>query len=147
MGHVLGATAPESLTAILGSCIGLLLYHPRTQMGWYAHVVLPCAEGRSGPPGKFADTAVKHMITLANEAGISSSLLVAKVMGGSRMFGGKGPIQIGENNAAAIKRHLAKEGISVIGEDLGGTKGRRTTVDLSTGNVLIEVIGQEPYIV
>ncbi len=34
-----------------------------------AHIVLPESAGRDGAPGKFADTAVPHMLELLREQG------------------------------------------------------------------------------
>jgi chemotaxis protein CheD len=82
MGRVAVARAPGLLTSILGSCIGVAMYHPRFQIGAMAHVVLPAAMGANGPPGKFADTAIPRMIEEIEKAGGSRTGLVAKLAGG-----------------------------------------------------------------
>ena len=57
------------MKAILGSCVGVVLYHPVRKTAAMAHIVLPESAGRDGAAGKFADTSISGMITLlANKA-------------------------------------------------------------------------------
>ena len=57
------------------------------------------------------------------------------------MFGADGPLQIGDSNVDAVRAVLAKEGIRIVAEDVGGQKGRRVILDCSTGELLIEIAG------
>lgn len=141
MGQVVLAYKPATLTAVLGSCVGVALYHARRQVGVLAHVVLADSAGRSALPGKFADTAIPYMIDLFAREGIPASNLVAKLAGGACMFGTGGPMQIGDANVEAVLRGLARAGIRVVGKDVGGTKGRRVALNCSDGTLEIENIG------
>jgi chemotaxis protein CheD len=132
----------ESARAVLGSCIGLVLYHPTRKMAAVAHIVLPRGENRPGPPGKFADTAIPHMLAQLRERGVPRSGLVAKIAGGANMFGSGGPIQIGRENQAAVKELLKQLQIPIAGEHLAGAKGRRIKFDTTTGALHIEVAGE-----
>jgi len=80
--------------------------------------------GRSGTPGKFADTAVPKMLNLLKELGAPAHGLTAKFSGGGNMFGGSGPLQIGDANAEAVAQALKNVSIRAAGQDVGGTKGR-----------------------
>jgi chemotaxis protein CheD len=142
MGQIAVENAPALLTSVLGSCVGLALYHPRVKTGALAHIVLPTASGRGALPGKFADTALPHMLTQLSKVGVPRQGLVAKIAGGACMFGVSGPLQIGDNNVEAVKMLLAKENIRIMGEDVGGQKGRRVTFDCATGELLVEVAGK-----
>ncbi len=144
MGQIALGRDSARLRAVLGSCISVALHHLRGRVGTMAHIVLPDSGGRDHAVGKFADTAIPHMIKLLEEAGVNKSGLVAKVAGGARMFGHGGPLQIGEANAEAVRRILAEVGIHIAAEDLGGNSGRRVTLDCSTGNLLVEVVGKPP---
>jgi len=141
MGQALARRAPQQLWAILGSCVAVVLCDPRRQVGALCHVVLPSAAGRSGSPAKFADTSVPHMLQLFREMGVSGDGLVAKIAGGASMFGHAMPMEVGENNVHSIVAALAAAGIRVAGKDVGGNKGRRVTLDCSSGKLLIEVLG------
>ena len=106
MGQAAVAQKPNRLSAVLGSCVGVVLYHPRLHIGALSHVVLPDSNGRSGTAAKFADSAIPHMLTLLEKHGAFPSGMVAKIVGGSCMFGNGGPLQIGEANIKATTHAL-----------------------------------------
>ena len=141
MGQIAVAKAPGSLSSVLGSCVGLVLYHPRLKTGALAHIVLPTACGRGALPGKFADTALPHMLAELSRIGVPRQGLIAKIAGGACMFGVSGPLQIGDNNIEAVQNILAQESIPIVARDVGGQKGRRVTLDCSSGSLLVEIAG------
>ena len=146
MGQIAAEKGAATFTAVLGSCIGTAIYHPRLRAGALAHVVLPESAGKAAPPGKFADTAIPHLIGQLEQLGANRSGLIAKIAGGSCMFGGKGPMKIGDTNAQGVIRALARAGIRIVAKDLGGTKGRRVTFDCSTGDFIVETVGKPPQV-
>lgn len=141
MGQIAVAESPASLTAVLGSCLGVTLYHRRSQQGILAHVVLPNVGRQTASPGKFVDTAIPNMLQWFKQHGIGSSGLIAKLTGGACMFGSGGPMQIGASNAKVAKHAFEAAGVRVAAEDLGGNNGRRITLDCSTGTITVETIG------
>lgn len=136
----------ESAKAVLGSCIGLVLYHETRQAAAVAHIVLPRSQDRGGPPGKFADTAIPHMLQLLTDSGIPRIGLLAKLAGGANMFGSGGPIQIGKENHAAVIEILKGLRIPLVAEHVGGQKGRRMTFNSGTGEMRVDVAGAESII-
>lgn len=145
MGQIAAGPAPQRMRAILGSCIGLALYHPRLKTGALAHIVLPDSAGRTGAPDKFADTAIPEMIRLLAKLGAPAQGLTAKLTGGGNMFSGSGPLQIGDANAVAVATALRSAGIRSGGRDIGGAKGRRVTFDCASGEMTVERAGQPPH--
>ncbi len=142
MGQIAAGQAPQRMKAILGSCVGVALYHAGRRAGAMAHVVLPDSAGRDGAPGKFADAAVPRMLAILREQGIPTSGLTAKLAGGGNMFNGSGPLQIGDANAAAVVAALKKAGIAVAAQDTGGTRGRRVEFDCASGEMVVQCAGQ-----
>jgi chemotaxis protein CheD len=142
MGQIAAGQAPQRMKAILGSCIGVAVYHPGRKTGVMAHVVLPESAGREGAPGKFADTAVPRILAVLREHGLPAHGLSAKLAGGANMFNGSGPLQIGDANAEAVVAALKKAGIPVAGQDVGGTHGRRVEFDCSSGEMIVQLIGR-----
>jgi DNA-binding response OmpR family regulator/chemotaxis receptor (MCP) glutamine deamidase CheD len=118
------------------------LSNPKRGIGVLSHVVLPSADGRSGTPGKFADTAVPYMLQLLREMAPAGDGLVAKIAGGASMFGRSMPLEVGENNVRSIVQALEAANIRIAGRDVGGGKGRRVTLDCSSGALLVEVLGR-----
>jgi len=142
MGQIAVGQAPQRMRAILGSCIGLALYHLGRNTGVIAHIVLPESAGRDGTPGKFADTAVPHMLELLRKQGLPIHGLTAKLAGGANMFNTSGPLQIGDANAEAVATALKKACIRVAGQDVGGTRGRRVDFDCASGEMIVQCAGQ-----
>jgi len=147
MGKIVLATGPGTITTVLGSCVGIAIFHPRTHQGLLAHVVLPSSSGRVATPGKFADTAVPDMLKQLASLGICDSSLIVKIAGGSNMFGlPAGPMQVGESNLAAVEAALAKAKLRIAGRHVGGNKGRRVTLDCQAGSYRVEVVGADVVI-
>ena len=142
MGQIAAGRAPQRMRAILGSCVGLALYHPGCKTGVLAHIVLPESAGRSGAPGKFADAALPHMLAAVKAPGMPLSGWTAKFAGGANMFATSGPLKIGEANVKAVAKALQDAGIRVIGQDVGGTCGRHLEFDCATGEMTIRRAGQ-----
>lgn len=139
-GEVAAACAPTVLvTPALGSCVGVALWDPRSGRGGLAHVMLP-APADSRPGGRvdrFASIAVPHLAGAVAE-GMRGCRPVAKIAGGSAMFGADGSLaRIGERNVAEVKRQLALLRIPVVAEDTGGTHARTMELHTETGLIVV----------
>lgn len=169
MGETALVRPDETARAMVGSCVGLVLYDPRCKLAAVAHIVLPASAERNGAPGKFADTAIPHLLALLDEQGVRQEGVIAKMAGGAQMFGGRpgssqdrdpatndnvfglsadgvGPWQIGEANVHAVTNILAELAIPIQGRSVGGTKGRKLSFCCDSGEMTIEVAGQVPSI-
>ena len=144
MGQIPAADSPVLLRSVLGSCVGVVLYHPRTRVGALAHVVLPNSAGRSGHPGRFADTAIPEALRQMAEHGAVSGGIIARIAGGASMFGGEGSVRIGDANIEAVEKALRQADISVKARHVGEFRGRRITLDCDTGELIVEVVGALP---
>lgn len=142
MGQIAVVSGEQLARSVLGSCIGVALFDVRQAVGAMAHIVLPHSGGRTGPPGKFADTAIPWMLDALRKAGADPKRLGAKITGGANMFTTDGPFQIGKQNADSVRRYLEVAGLRLIGEHLGGTQGRRVTFSPLSGLLEIETVGQ-----
>lgn len=144
MGQAVVAVGEGVIGALLGSCVGVVLFHRRLKLGALAHVVLPSSGGQNTAPGKFADTAIPHLVELLAREGANASGLSAKIAGGASMFGGAGPMQVGEKNILAVTQSLRSAGIPLLAQHVGGNKGRRMTFDVATGDSIVEIAGLAP---
>jgi chemotaxis protein CheD len=149
MGQWAVAAAPAKIRTLLGSCVGVVLYDRVAKLGGLAHVVLPSSRGVIDHPGKYADTAIPAMIDdLDRRLGRKTRLrLIAKLVGGANMFQidpslrDNSVLNIGQQNQGAIEQILANLMIPILARDLGGTSGRRLTLDTASGIVTIKVPG------
>ena len=144
IGQIAIADSSGLLRSVLGSCVGVALYHPRKRVGVLAHVVLPASEGRSGHPGRYANTAIPEALRLMDEHDADPGGVTAKIVGGASMFGNNGPVQIGQANIEAVTEALRRANISIAAQHIGESKGRRITLDCETGDLTVEVVGELP---
>ena len=149
MGETVLVRPDEAARAVVGSCVGLVLYEPRCQLAAVAHIVLPDAADRNAKPGKFADTAIPHLLALLEQEGVRHGGLIAKIAGGAQMFVGSpdGPWQIGEANVRAVTTGLAKLAIPIQGMSVGGNQSRKLSFCCDSGQMTVEITGQEPITV
>ncbi len=144
MGEMSVAAAGEELRTLIGSCIGLVLFDRRQRIGGLAHIVLPSSNGRSDRPGKFADTAIPMLIAEMRKLADGELKLTAKMAGGASMLTTPATRHIGLQNIESCQEQLAELRIPILAKHCGGRQGRRMLLDTSNGNVVIEVVGQDP---
>lgn len=136
--------APDSIRTVLGSCVGIVLFDCMSKTGGMGHVILPSSADGVGDPAKFADTAVDLLLEEMVKVGAVRGQISAKIAGGARMFGAASATGLGERNVAAVKQRLEKNQVPLLAEDCGGEKGRKITLDPSTGDLTVQIIGMEP---
>lgn len=142
IGEVKVAGAAAVLYTIgLGSCVAIALYDGRERIGGLAHAMLPePGNGRRGPPGRFATTAVDELLTRLEAEGASPRRLRARLAGGASMFRdlleGEG-LRLGRRNVEAAREALQAAGIPVDAEDVFGTYGRSVYLHTGDGKLLV----------
>lgn len=147
------AAAPVKIRTLLGSCVGVVLYDRAVKLGGLAHIVLPSAHGSVDHPGKYANTAIPALIADFDRrlGGKVRSRLIAKLVGGANMFQMDPNMQessglnIGRRNQEAIEQILTDLTIPIMARDVGGSSGRRLTLDTASGIVTIKIPGGADY--
>jgi chemotaxis protein CheD len=75
--------------------------------------------------------------------------LIAKLAGGASMFqvnpDPNSTLNIGQRNQEAIEQILGELKIPILARDLGGSAGRRLTLDTASGMIAIKVPGGADY--
>ncbi len=134
---------PVELLTSVGSCVGICLYDSIHRCGGLAHIMLPHSSlGPQEPlPSKFADTAVPALIKGIRELTGSECRLSAKIAGGANMFANTNAngLDIGAKNIKAVKGALEEHRIRLIGEDVGGSHGRRINFNLTSGITIVRL--------
>jgi chemotaxis protein CheD len=125
------------ITYSLGSCVGLTLFDPVAGVGGLIHCLLPTgtldAEKARRQPCMFVDTGVPALLAAVLDAGASRRSLVAKAAGGANVFDDGGLFRIGERNTTMLRKILWKNEILLSAEDMGGSKARTLSLEMSTG--------------
>lgn len=137
-------------TSGVGSCIVIVLYDRLMRIGGMAHAILPrkrtedtLTQFRRDESGKvfakYADQATETLLDEIKALGGNPEHLVAKLIGGAHMFvlleGDKHGI--GYENTMSARETLARLGVPIETEVVGGTVGRNVRLDCSTGIVEI----------
>jgi chemotaxis protein CheD len=129
----------------LGSCVAIVLYDGDNRIGGLAHALLPTPRsGRNpAPAARYASTAVDVLIRLMEGEGANSRRLRAKIAGGASMFDSvltEGGRQLGMRNVEAARSALARAGIPVDREDVGGNYGRSVYLHVDEGRVVVSSV-------
>ena len=137
----------------LGSCVGITIFDPLKKIGGLAHVMLPSAKISTAPnikSGKYADTAIRELISKLIALGGDIINFEAKIFGGAKMFSfqnERSGMDIGNRNITAIKEELKKQRIPIVGKIVGEDYGRTIEFELSSGKVKVISINKPIIIV
>ena len=143
MGEWAVAQDDGELRMLLGSCIGLALYDATHKVAGLAHVVLPRSQGETEVPGKFVDTAVPVLLNEMTRLVGRAVVPTARIVGGANMFATDVVRTIGQQNIEASEHVLGQMEIPIVGRHCGGEKGRRMTVNTTSGLITIEIVGED----
>lgn len=143
---------PDVLRTTLGSCVGVALIDEQTGAMGLAHVMLPRADEKNPSvevPAKFANTAVPALLkAMGVSSADSARRLRAKIAGGANMFSkivqAGGILQIGEQNIKAVREVLGGFRIPIVGENVGGVKGRLLVLDPTNKKIFVSCLGDKP---
>lgn len=145
--------SPDKLTTLgLGSCVGVAIRDPITQIGGLAHVMLPNSKTIKNNSNiyKFADTGIEELVRLMVMQGASRSRMVAKIAGGAQMFAFQNKsdmVRVGEQNVEASKAKLKELNIPILAEDTGKNYGRTVIFNPENGQLVIRSVGKEEVII
>jgi chemotaxis protein CheD len=136
----------EVLTAMgLGSCVAVVMYDATAQVGGLTHIMLPKGMASDGLPGKFADTAVPHLLHEMIDRGATTEGLRLALFGGATMLhtGQSSLLDIGPRNVAAVEQALKAAALEATVKDTGGTKGRTVLLSIADGELVVKVLGED----
>jgi chemotaxis protein CheD len=146
----IAATAGDILiTYALGSCLGIAIYDPISNVGGLLHVMLPLSTidlaKAADNPFMFVDTGVPRLFLDCYKAGARKERLMVKAAGGACANGnGDGDyFQIGKRNFVMLRKLLWKNGILLESHDVGGSASRTMSLEIGSGSVLIKSQGSE----
>jgi len=141
-GQMVLSAEPRTLSTILGSCVAVCLWDRLTGAGGMNHYLLPTRPGTAPSSPRFGDVAVPDLVDKLLAFGVRRECVDAKVFGGARVLDapGDGADHLGLRNAETAVELLRRQGIPVIGGDVGGRRGRRVLFDLRTGQAWVRLL-------
>ena len=145
--RVSGSPSDMLVTYSLGSCIGVCLYDPGTNVGGMLHYQLPNSrmdpERAKAKPFMFADTGMRILVEKLVSMGAKKKRMQIRIAGGASMDTGPKGFDIGKRNHLAFRKIMWKNGMFVDSEDVGGFSPRNVYMDLADGTVTVKSNGQE----
>ncbi|MGA7802582.1 MAG: chemotaxis protein CheD [Gammaproteobacteria bacterium] len=129
------------IRTILGSCVAVVLWHPRRRIGGMCHFMLPKRLRPSGAPldGRYGEEALELLVRQAAKATTPLEDYVVKVFGGGNMLAphhaaGK---DVATRNAEAALALIAARGLRIKAHSLGGIGHRHVIFDVASGDVWV----------
>jgi chemotaxis protein CheD len=151
-GQIFVSSKNMPVMTILGSCVAITVYSPEKRTGAIFHAMLPEHRDKSkvisnsppvSPDPDYVDYAFYYVREKFRQKEINFK--TAKFM----LFGGGDVVQslssgrrlsVGFQNINMAKKLIKSEGISLHGEDVGGTKGRKLIFLPGEGKVYLEYL-------
>lgn len=123
------------LSTVLGSCVAACIREPVSGIGGMNHFLLPEEAAKEGNEANLRYGA-HSMESLVNAIVCASGMndrrrLEAKVFGGGAVVAGLS--DVGGRNAKFVRTWLARDGLRIVAEDLGGKEGRRVLFHPASG--------------
>ncbi|WHY35936.1 chemotaxis protein CheD [Cytobacillus firmus] len=140
-------------TSGLGSCVGVVLFDLSAEIAGLAHIMLPdssLAKNTSFNSAKYANTAIRDLVSLMEKKGAKASQLKAKIAGGAQMFqysSGSDLMRIGPRNVEAVKKELKSLKIAILGEDVGGHSGRTIEFNPQSGDLMVRTVNKGQVVI
>ncbi|MEK6293379.1 MAG: chemoreceptor glutamine deamidase CheD [Paraburkholderia tropica] len=132
------------LVTVLGSCVAACIQDRTAGIGGMNHFMLPDdgADAGTAPVGsdamRYGAYAMEVLINELIKAGGRRERFEAKVFGGAAVLAGMTTMNIGDRNAAFVRRYLATESIRIVAEDLQGSHPRKVAFLPRTGQVMVK---------
>ncbi len=127
----------EVLVTVLGSCISACIHDPYLRIGGMNHFMLPQEEGPSSWSGwaaRYGSNAMELLINQILSRGGSRQRLEVKLFGGGRVLTAQ-IMDIGARNIEFALDYVKREGLKLVGQDLGAECARKVRFFPSTGRV------------
>lgn len=146
----IGKRQPLTLQAFLGSCVGVALWDPQSEVGGISHLLLPeqLSPGGQYEANKYASTGLPLFIDAMMEAGAKKEQLKACVAGGALM----GPVEemdlslnIGGRTAEVVRSILQANHIQVASWETGGFFSCCLNLHMDDWQYEVQPAGQEKY--
>lgn len=135
------------IRTLLGSCVAVTLWHPGRRIGGMCHYLLPNRSSHRGAnerDGRYGDEALDMLLREIRAKHGHPSEFEAKLFGGGYMFQRNGCSekgcagQVQDRNIAAGRELMARHGLKVKAQHLGGHGHRQVIFDVWSGHVWLK---------
>jgi len=136
--HYVSNRTGEVIVTVLGSCVAACIRDPAAGIGGMNHFMYPESDtgtwGGASAAERYGNYAMEVLVNEILKRGGRRERLEVKVFGGANVI--RSSRRIGTDNAEFVKTYLAREGLPILSEDLGGTNARRINYFPVTGKAM-----------
>lgn len=131
----------KSVSTLLGSCVAVVVWHPKIKVGGMCHIVLP-HQGKKVCSNKYANCAIANFIRCVKEVNTRPQDYLTYIYGGGAMFASsiKNKNSIGKRNVEVVKKMLLERKFIIEDEDTCGNCYRKIKLDIATGSVELKSV-------
>lgn len=139
-GKLFAAAQPFAITTILGSGVALCLWDSERNIGGANHVMLAAGPDDGDNLTRYANVANPMLLQRMLSLGAEIKTLEAKIFGGSlpNVSFGNEKTHMGQQNVEAAKKFLESNGIRLVQDEVGGTRGRKLVFHTDDGRAWSE---------
>lgn len=133
---------PARITTLLGSCVAVCLWDGWRKVAGMNHFLLPAESESSGSSTRYGDVAIDTLLESMAELGSGQETLQAQIFGGGAVVEHLVSVgsDIGEKNIRLARSQLAKYGIRIVHQDVGGNSSRKIHLNSATGKVTVKMV-------
>ena len=124
----------------LGSCIAVVGYDAKNQIGGIAHIMLPgkSPENKKQEENKYAENAVSNLLIQMQEAGAAKEEMKFCLAGGANVLK-RNDDTIAEQNCISVLQVLKEQQLKIKAKSLGGAKRRSISLNIFSGKVYLSI--------
>lgn len=144
VGQLYVTSEPTQIITVLGSCVAVCLYDPKSMVAGMNHYLLPQWSGDGLKSLKYGNVSIVKLIEEMQNCGAKKADIVAKVFGGANMHNQLNEkMMIGKKNAIIAEQILQEHNIPILAYDLGGNQGRRIAMNSAKGTISLKYVKSE----
>ncbi len=136
------AVRPTVIQTVLGSCVAVCLYDAKMQISGMNHYLLPLWNNDGLASPKYGNIAIAKLVEAMEAVGCERRNMIAKVFGGAspNNFDSSKNLLVGDKNIQIAQHVLSEYKIKILASDLGGTRGRKISLESHTGRVILKYV-------
>ena len=143
--HMVSDRSDVMMVTTLGSCVTACIHDPATAIGGMNHFLLPevpeSEDGGAGAAARYGSVAMERLINELLSRGAQRGRLEVKLFGGARVI--ESSFDVGQRNAAFALDYVRREGLKLVGQDLGGASARRIHYFPHSGKAMRKMLRPE----
>ena len=143
--HLVSDRADVMMVTTLGSCVAACVYDPAAAVGGMNHFLLPevpeSEQGDACAAARYGSVAMERLINELLSKGARRDRMEVKLFGGARVI--ESSFDVGQQNARFALDYIRREGLKLVGQDLGGASARRVHYFPHSGKAMRKMLRPE----